>query len=344
MKVIAGVGPDEIIKVLNFLKSSQELGMIFDYPFLNDKKKLKFTMTGLKLAKYLVTVLGSNIKTVTWMGDDVNFTNEFQGGSYYYLEEDVNELDGDYDSMNSAVNIIEKLGPLDAEAPYVIEFKKAPEQKDWANFMISLQGIGDEISISDLYGRGSGENGTAVNEFGSNKYTNTTAMEPAYDTDTFTPITPGTPINWGYYSSTPSAGSGTDLGTTITCSTVTPVGSIHWKIGNAPAGYYEVIVGATILTDTQATVASTYSTADSVVGSKYAITANNSDVTGISGGYIRVHTASYCFQLTEPVTTAVTLFSTQVTGYNSTYANYGRFMTAREITQAQFENLRPQSP
>lgn len=199
IKVFAGISPNEAIKVLNLLKSASGLGMEFEYPWDSDKKKLKFAIKGLQLARYLVTVLGSNIKTVTWMGDDVEYSTLFQGGSKGYITEDTNESEGDYDSANSAVTIIEKLGPLAADAPYVIEFKKEPKQNDWANFMISCQGIGDDITISDLYGLATAAAGTSLDNSDANDYTSTVAMVPSSDDRTFTPSDISSPAYFGAF-------------------------------------------------------------------------------------------------------------------------------------------------
>lgn len=199
IKVFAGISPDEAIKVLNLLKSASDLGMEFEYPWDNDKKKLKFAIKGLQLARYLVTVLGSNIKTVTWMGDNVEYNTLFQGGSKGYITEDTNELDGDYDSANSAITVIEKLGPLSADAPYVIEFKKEPKSNDWANFMISCQGIGDDITISDLYGSATAVGGTTIDNTDSNDYASTQAMAPSSDDRSFAPTTLGAPAYFAAY-------------------------------------------------------------------------------------------------------------------------------------------------
>lgn len=168
--------------------------MQFEYPWNNDRKKLKFIIKGLQLARYLVTVLGSNIKTVTWMGDNINYTTRFQGGSRAYLSEDENELDGDYDVANSAVTIIDKLGPLDADAPYVIEFKKEPQNNDWANFMISCQGIGDDVQITDLDTNPIATPGTVIDSSDANLYTSTSSMDPALNDNTFPPIVPATDV------------------------------------------------------------------------------------------------------------------------------------------------------
>lgn len=301
---------------------------------------MKFTIKGLKLAKYLVTVLGTNIKKVTWDGDQVELS--FQGGSRSYLEEDVNETEGNYDSMNSAVSVIDKVGPLDNNAPYIVEFKNAPKPEEWANFMISCQGLGNNIQISDLYTTPVGESGTTIDDYYNNQYSTTTEMVPNSNGSTFTPITPGTTsvLDWGLHCILPGAGSATDLGATIGCKSFSGSGQVDWQITDAPAGYYMVSILVAIFTDTTPSVSSTSSTASQSVTGIYAITSNNQTVT-LTNKHCKIHTATYCCRLPQAVTSATTVFSTQTTGYTSAYDALGQFITVRALSQAQYEALRP---
>lgn len=342
--MIAGIGPNQVIKVLNTLRSTLQIGIDFLYPYQNDNKKLRFTIKGLKLAKYLVTVLGTNIKKVTWDGDQVELS--FQGGSRSYLEEDVNETEGDYDSLNSAVSVIDKVGPLDNNAPYIVEFKKAPKPEEWANFMISCQGLGGNIQISDLYTTPGGESGTSIDDYYNNQYSSTSEMTPNSNGSTFTPVTPGpvSIMDWGLHGTLPSAGSATELGCTIKCTSFSETGQLNWQITQAPAGYYMLNVGVLIVTDATPTVSSTYSTASPIITGKYAITANNKDITLSGGKYAKLHFATYCCHLSQAVTSATTVFSTQTTGYNSAYDAFGQLINVRALSQSEYEALRPQTP
>lgn len=340
-KVIAGIGPNQVIKVLNTLRSTLQIGIDFLYPYQNDNKKLRFTIKGLKLAKYLVTVLGTNIKKVTWDGDQVELS--FQGGSRSYLEEDTNETEGDYDSLNSAVSVIDKIGPLDNNAPYIIEFRKEPKPEEWANFMISCQGIGSSVQISDLYTTPVGEDGTVIDDYYNNDYSTTTEMTPNYNGSTFTPVTPGstTLLDWGLHSILPGSGSASTLGCTIGCGSASSSGQVDWQLTSAPAGYYMVNIMVLIVTDATPTVTSTFSTASNLIDSKYAVAADERSITLSGGKYAKLHTATYCCHLTQAVTSGTTVFSTKTVGYNNAYDAFGQLINARALSQAEFQALRP---
>lgn len=259
------------------------------------------------------------------------------------MEEDTNETEGDYDSLNSAVSVIDKVGPLDNNAPYIVEFRKAPKPEEWANFMISCQGLGNSIQISDLYTTPVGIDGTTIDDYYNNDYSTTTEMTPNYNGSTFTPITPGTTsiLDWGLHSTLPGSGSATTLGCTIGCGSLSSTGQVDWQLNKAVAGYYMVNVMVLIVTDATPTVTSSFSTASNLIDSKYAVTSDNREITLSGGKYAKIHTATYCCHLIQAVNTGTTVFSTLTTGYNRAYDAFGQLINARALSQAEFEALRP---
>lgn len=320
------------------LKSASDLGIQFEYPYLNDKKKLKFAITGLKLARYLVTVLGSNIKTVTWMGDNINYNTVFQGGSRGYLSEDVNESAGDYDSMNSAVTIIEKLGPLDANAPYVIEFRKEPAVKDWANFMISCQGIGDDVSITDLEGYASVVPGTVADQSDNNLYTNTTSMTPAYDTSTF-PVPEPTqlpdPVSvYNIGSNNTKAKPGSNNIYFYRSDGATARASLHTN--NLEAGYYLLTisaVGSSSMTMTPGIVF-----VGGVAAGHKTINATGLDIMETAGNYKKLYTAQIAIRVSNDIDTETFIASIDFTAGTDSSCYYG-CASLSGITQSQYESF-----
>lgn len=324
------------------LKSASDLGLQFEYPYLNDRKKLKFAITGLKLARYLVTVLGSNIKTVTWMGDNVNYNTVFQGGSRGYLSEDINEAAGDYDSMNSAVTIIEKLGPLDANAPYVIEFRKEPANKDWANFMISCQGIGDDVSISDLEGYANVVPGTVADQSDNNLYTNTTSMTPAYDDRTFTPIVPASnmpppaAITSGFTSDYALANANSRVAISE-MNEYTSYAKYQFKCDRLPIGYYLITAFCDGLSSTNTTIATQINDADSDAFGGYKTLALKTSDFDENGHHYRTFVA-LAFHVTEVRSGLAELFRLEYTA-SSNVGLLGACATVVPITQDYYDGL-----
>lgn len=314
--------------------------MKFEYPWNNDKKKMKFIITGLKLARYLVTVLGSNIKTVTWMGDNVEYDVLFQGGSRGFLSEDINEPSNGYDVMNSAVNIIEKLGPLDAEAPYVVEFKKEPQASDWANFMISCQGIGDNISISDLESYATMVPGTVADQSDSNLYTTTTSMEPALDNDVYTPTVAATGNPSSYSTSQVTNHYETDAGIAVIAS---PMGGgtsqqrARFMTKKLAPGYYLCQLTAT---DTATSNISVGTVSPTVTGATTKGIYTNSKHDNNSGTHVAYGSTAFGLHLTQAIDseTYIELYALEFT-HSTVGSIVGTSAFVSAITQSQYEAI-----
>lgn len=316
--------------------------MEFEYPWQGDKKKLKFIIKGLQLARYLVTVLGSNIKTVTWMGDNINYQTRFQGGSQAYLSEDANELDGTYDVANSAVTIIDKLGPLDADAPYVIEFKKEPKTSDWANFMISCQGIGDDVSISDVEGSATTVSGTTADQTDSNQYNSTTAMEPELDTSTFTPITPASNApppavdTTGFTSNYTLANTDSRVGI-FELTEFSPYAKYQFKCDRLPVGYYLLTAFCEAISNRTVTIATQTTDADDDTFDGYKTLALKTDDLDENGHHYRTFIA-LAFHVKEVRSSLAELFRLEYTSANN-IGLIGSCATVVPITQTYYDGL-----
>lgn len=316
--------------------------MEFEYPWQGDKKKLKFIIKGLQLARYLVTVLGSNIKTVTWMGDNINYQTLFQGGSQAYLSEDANELDGTYDVANSAVTIIDKLGPLDADAPYVIEFKKEPKTSDWANFMISCQGIGDDVSITDVEGNATTVSGTTADQTDSNQYNSTSVMEPNLDDSMFTPITPsGTEPppavdTSGFTSNYTLANTDSRIGV-FELDEHSTYAKYQFKCDRLPVGYYLLTAFCEGISNGATTIASRDTSADADAFGGYKTLALRSDDLNESGHHYRTFIA-LAFRVKEVRSGLAELFRLEYTSANNV-GLLGACATVIPITQSYYEGL-----
>lgn len=313
--------------------------MQFEYPWQNDKKKMKFIIKGLQLARYLVTVLGSNIKTVTWMGDNINYNTVFQGGSRAYLSEDINESEGSYDVMNSAVTIIDKLGPLNEDAPYVIEFKKEPQNTDWANFMISCQGIGDDVQITALEGDVSVEPGTVTDASDSNLYSSTTSMEPELDNDTFIPSLtelPGPVTVFSTGATSTACRVGTNTAYFYRGSGAT--GSVSLYTNNLKAGYY--LVSLTALATSTMTMSYSLTWTGSVIGStsRKALHSDVIDVDDSNSNFKKLNTTQFAIHVTSDITSESKITAFEYTSGANSQGIYGS-ATLSAITQSQYEAL-----
>lgn len=271
------------------------------------------------------------------MGDNIEYNTVFQGGSRGYLDEDTDEAHGTYDSMNSAVNIIEKLGPLAADAPYVIEFKKEPQPADWANFMISCQGIGDDISISDLYGTADAIPGTFTDQSDTNLYTNTTSMTPAYNTGHYTPPASvvGAPAAYLNQSNQFTAGSNSVdvdwVGLNSRYFQLMPT------LKNTDPGYYLVTLTTTVDCEQSiSTTSNTRVTSPDITGKKSVIM--NARLM-IDSGYRAYATYAYAVHVTSQITTGQAVFSLEFTSDAENIHCYAATATVAPLSAAQYEAI-----
>lgn len=313
--------------------------MQFEYPWQNDKKKMKFVIKGLQLARYLVTVLGSNIKTVTWMGDNINYNTVFQGGSRAYLSEDVNETEGTYDVMNSAVTIIDKLGPLNEDAPYVVEFKKEPQNTDWANFMISCQGIGDDVQMSSLEGYATVVPGTAADQSDANLYTSTTSMEPELDDDTFIPSLtelPGPVTVYSNGASSTVSRVGTNTAYFYRGSGNTASASLYTN--NLKAGYYLVTI--TAIGSSTMTMSYSLTWTGSVIGvnDRKSLHSTYIDIDNSSSNFQKLNTTQLAIHVTSDISSESRIAAYEYTSGANSRCDYAS-ATLSAITQSQYEAL-----
>lgn len=116
-------------------------------------------VAGLATGQYFNTFVGKDIKRVTWNGGSPSSPpshDELFAGSYdEYGLDDANYARGDYNVYNSTVSVINKAGPLDNYASYIVEFDRAPTSDEPINFFINFQGMAsfDQIGpyLADSY-------------------------------------------------------------------------------------------------------------------------------------------------------------------------------------------------
>jgi len=149
-------------------------------------------VAGLATGQYFNTFIGKDIKRVTWNGGSSSSPpahDELFAGSFdEYGLDDANYSRGDYNVYNSTVSVINKAGPLDNYASYIVEFDRAPTASEPINFFINFQGMASFDQIGPYLANDYTLNNTTYSD--ASTYTDTTSegyAEPPLNVSTFTP-------------------------------------------------------------------------------------------------------------------------------------------------------------
>lgn len=156
-------------------------------------KKMLVNVAGLATGQYFNTFIGKDIKRVTWNGGNSSSPPQhdelFAGSFDEYGLDDANETRGDYNVYNSTVSVINKAGPLDNYASYIVEFDRTPTSTEPVNFFINFQGmasfdqIGPYLANNYTLNNHTYSDASAITDSTSDGY-----AEPPLNLTTFTPV------------------------------------------------------------------------------------------------------------------------------------------------------------